>query len=57
MDEVIDFHLDAVEINDELEYLIREGFERVGVTDKISLHFIDAKIFLKIAKNNMTLFS
>ncbi|MDD2241967.1 MAG: class I SAM-dependent methyltransferase [Bacteroidales bacterium] len=55
VDEVIDFHLDAVEINDELEYLIREGFERAGVTDKISLHFIDAKIFLKNCKKQYDL--
>lgn len=44
-------HVDAVEINDELEDLIREGFERAGVTDKIDLHFTDAKIFLKDCKN------
>ena len=46
-DKVADFHVDAVEINDELEDLIREGFERAGVTNKIDLHFTDAKIFLK----------
>lgn len=40
-------HVDAVEINDELEDLIRNGFERAGATDKIDLHFTDAKIFLK----------
>ena len=40
-------HLDAIEINDELEDLIRNGFERAGATDKIDLHFTDAKIFLK----------
>jgi predicted O-methyltransferase YrrM len=44
-------HVDAVEINDELEDLIREGFERAGVTDKIDLHFTDAKIILKDCKN------
>jgi len=36
-------HLDALEINDELEDLIREGFDRAGVADRIALHFGDAK--------------
>lgn len=36
-------HLDALEINDELEDLIREGWERAGVADKVSLHIGDAK--------------
>ena len=35
-------HLDAFEKNDLLEPLIREGFERAGVSDKISLHFGNA---------------
>lgn len=35
-------HLDTLEINDELEYLIVEGFERAGVQDKISLYIGDA---------------
>lgn len=35
-------HLDAVEINDELEDLILEGFERAGVGERISLHIGDA---------------
>ena len=34
--------LDALEINDELEDLIREGFARAGVADRIHLHFGDA---------------
>ncbi|MEN6619517.1 MAG: O-methyltransferase [Rikenellaceae bacterium] len=38
-----DGHLDAIEINDELEFLIREGFSRAGLSDKITLHFGDAK--------------
>lgn len=38
-----DGHLDALEINDELEDLIREGWERAGVSGKISLHIGDAK--------------
>ncbi|MBQ0024687.1 MAG: O-methyltransferase [Bacteroidales bacterium] len=37
--------LDAVEINDELEDLIREGYARAGVTDKVNLIFSDAKEF------------
>ena len=36
-------HLDALEINDELEDLMRSGWERAGVTDRISLHIGDAK--------------
>ncbi len=34
--------LDALEINDELEDLIREGYARAGVADRIRLHFGDA---------------
>lgn len=34
--------LDSIEINDELEDLIREGFARAGVSDKINLIFGDA---------------
>ena len=36
-------HLDAIEINDELEDLILEGFKRAGVLDRITLIFGDAK--------------
>lgn len=36
-------HLDALEINDELEDLIREGWDRAGVSDRISLHIGDAR--------------
>lgn len=39
-------HLDAVEINDELEDLIREGFSRAGVAERIDLHFGDAKCII-----------
>ena len=35
-------HIDALEINDELEDLMREGWERAGVSDRISLHIGDA---------------
>ncbi len=35
--------LDTIEINDELEDLILEGFERAGLSDKVNLHFGDAK--------------
>ena len=38
-----DGHLDTLELNDELEDLILEGFERAGVADKISLHIGDCK--------------
>ena len=40
-------HIDTLEINDELEDLILEGFERAGVSDRISLHIGDAVEFLR----------
>ena len=42
-----DGHLDTLEINDELEELILEGFGRAGLDDKISLHIGDCKETLK----------
>jgi predicted O-methyltransferase YrrM len=33
----------AVEINDELEELIREGYRRAGIEERVQLHFGDAK--------------
>ena len=42
-----DGHLDTLEINDELEDLIIEGFERAGLSDKIDLHIGDCKETLK----------
>lgn len=36
-------HIDALEINDELESLMREGWEKAGVSDKITLYIGDAK--------------
>jgi len=42
-----DGHIDTLEINDELEELIYEGFERAGVSDKISLHLGDCLKTLK----------
>ena len=36
-------HLDTLELNDELEDLILEGFERAGLSDKIDLHIGDCK--------------
>ena len=38
-----DGHLDTLELNDELEDLILEGFERAGLDGKISLHIGDCK--------------
>ena len=35
--------IDALELNDELEDLILEGFERAGIADKVKLHIGDAK--------------
>lgn len=40
-------HLDTLEINDELEDLILEGFERAGLSDVISLHIGDCKETLR----------
>lgn len=40
-------HIDTLEINDELEDLILEGFERAGVSDRVSLHIGDAVEFLR----------
>lgn len=36
-------HLDTLELNDELEDLIIEGFERAGLSDRIELHIGDCK--------------
>lgn len=36
-------HLDTLELNDELEDLILEGFDRAGLADRISLHIGDCK--------------
>ena len=40
-------HIDTLEINDELENLILEGFERAGVSGRVSLHIGDAVEFLR----------
>jgi predicted O-methyltransferase YrrM len=42
-----DGHLDTLELNDELEDLILEGFERAGLEDKIELHVGDCKETLR----------
>ena len=38
-----DGHLDTLELNDELEDLILEGFARAGLSDRIALHIGDCK--------------
>ncbi len=38
-----DGHLDTLELNDELEDLILEGFERAGLSERITLHIGDCK--------------
>lgn len=43
--------LDALEINDELEDLMREGWQRAGVQDIIELHIGDAKTTLAALKS------
>lgn len=40
-------HIDTLEVNDELESLILEGFAKAGVSDCISLHIGDAKETIK----------
>ena len=40
-------HIDTLEINDELEDLILGGFERAGVSGRVSLHIGDAVEFLR----------
>ena len=43
----VDGHLDTLEINDELEDLILEGFGRAGLSGKITLHIGDCKETLR----------
>ena len=40
-------HIDTLEINDELDDLILEGFERAGVSGRVSLHIGDAVEFMR----------
>ena len=40
-------HLDTLELNDELEDLILEGFDKAGLSGKIELHIGDCKETLK----------
>ena len=46
-------HLDTLELNDELEDLILEGFERAGLQDVIQLHIGDCKETLKTLRAEM----
>lgn len=46
-------HLDTLELNDELEDLITEGFEKAGVSEKISLHIGDCKDTLRRLREEM----
>lgn len=48
-------HLDTLELNDELEDLILEGFERAGLSDKIDLHIGDCKQTLGRFREDMGL--
>ncbi|MBQ8421855.1 MAG: class I SAM-dependent methyltransferase [Bacteroidales bacterium] len=49
-----DGHMDTLELNDELEDLILEGFSRAGLEDRISLHIGDCKETLKRLKETET---
>jgi predicted O-methyltransferase YrrM len=46
-------HLDTLELNDELEDLILEGFERAGLENVIQLHIGDCKETLKTLRAGM----
>lgn len=48
-------HLDTLELNDELEDLILEGFERAGLSDVIGLHIGDCKETLRQFREHMGL--
>ena len=50
-----DGHLDTLELNDELEDLILEGFERAGLDEKIGLHIGDCKETLRRLRSEMGL--
>ena len=50
-----DGHLDTLELNDELEDLILEGFEKGGVEDKAQLHIGDCKETLVRLRSEMGL--
>ena len=50
-----DGHLDTLELNDELEDLILEGFERAGLSDTIELHIGDCKETLARLRSEMGL--
>lgn len=50
-----DGHLDTLELNDELEDLILEGFERAGLQERIQLHIGDCKETLKGLRTGMGL--
>lgn len=50
-----DGHLDTLELNDELEDLILEGFEKGGLEDKVQLHIGDCKETLVRLRSEMGL--
>lgn len=50
-----DGHLDTLELNDELEELILEGFDRAGLSETISLHIGDCKQTLERFRTEMGL--
>lgn len=48
-----DGHMDTLEVNDELEDLVLEGFSRAGLSGKITLHIGDAVETLKRLSRDM----
>ena len=50
-----DGHLDTLELNDELEDVILEGFRRAGLSERISLHLGDCKQTLKVLREGQVI--
>ena len=49
-------HLDTLELNDELEDLILEGFDKAGLSDKIDLHIGDCKETLRLFREEKRMY-
>lgn len=50
-----DGHLDTLELNDELEDVILEGFRRAGLSERISLHLGECKQTLKVLREGLAI--
>ena len=49
-------HLDTLELNDELEDLILEGFDKAGLSDRIDLHIGDCKETLRLFREEKRMY-